>query len=124
MTAARFSSWVNNDLLPNSHLPPGFPCSISPCTACKWLHDLGLNPTTYRKGVYVDGHEREDVIQCRKVYLRKMEILECTHLPQPQCSDCSLEELVLPQLSISLSLFIMMNVSSMQMKVQGGSGLN
>ena len=69
MTAAIFASWVNNELLPNSHLPLGFPRSITPCTACKWLHDLGFSPTSYRKGVYIDGHEREDVIQYRKLYL-------------------------------------------------------
>ena len=69
MTRTRFAHWVNNSLLPNVHLPPGFPHSISPRTASKWLHDLGFHPTPYRKGVYVDGHEREDVIQYRELYL-------------------------------------------------------
>ena len=33
MTAATFANWVNADLLPNSHLPPGFPQSVTPQTA-------------------------------------------------------------------------------------------
>ena len=51
MTAATFAAWVNTDLLPNSHLSPGFPRSITPRTARKWLHDLGFSPRQYRKGL-------------------------------------------------------------------------
>ena len=92
MTSARFACWVNEDLLPNSHLPPGFPRSITPRTASNWLHALGFSPMPYRKGIYVDGHEREDVVEYRKMYLRKIEILESTHLPPPPCTDGNLEE--------------------------------
>ena len=35
MTAATFATWVNVELLPKSHLPPGFPTSITPRTARK-----------------------------------------------------------------------------------------
>jgi transposase len=92
MTSARFAHWVNEELLPNSHLNPGFPRSVTPRTASKWLHALGFSPTPYRKGVYVDGHEREDVVEYREMYLRKMEILESTHLPPPPCEDADFEE--------------------------------
>jgi len=51
MTAATLAEWVNADLLSNSHLPPGFPCSITPRTARKWLHDLRFTPMKYRKGL-------------------------------------------------------------------------
>lgn len=34
MMSARFAHWVNEELLPNSHLNPGFPRSITPRTAC------------------------------------------------------------------------------------------
>ena len=74
-TSTRFACWVNEDLLPNSHLPPGFPRSITPRTASNWLHALGFPPMPYHKGIYVDGHEREDVVKNRKMYLRKIEIL-------------------------------------------------
>jgi hypothetical protein len=32
----------------------------------KWLNRLGFYATEEKKGVYVDGHEREDVIECRQ----------------------------------------------------------
>ena len=92
MTSARFAHWVNNNLLPNVHLLPGFPRNITPRTASKWLHHLGFHPTPYRKGVYVDGHERSDVVEYRQMYLRKIEILESTHLPPPPCVDGNAEE--------------------------------
>ena len=85
MTSAMFATWVNVELLPNCNLPPGFPRSISPRTARKWLHDLGFTPKQYKKGLYFDGHEREDVVEYRDLYLRKIEILQSSHLPPPNC---------------------------------------
>lgn len=35
-------------------------------TARNWLHRLGLKWTTVRKGVYIDGHERDDVVHYRE----------------------------------------------------------
>ena len=35
-------------------------------TACCWLNQLGLVHSRYTKGVYVDGHECEDVVFYRK----------------------------------------------------------
>lgn len=92
MTAARFAQWVNSELLPISNLAPGFPERITPRTASTWLHALGFRPTPYHKGVYVDGHERQDVIEYRNMYLRKIEILESTHQPPPLCEDGNVEE--------------------------------
>ena len=83
MTASTFATWVNTDLLPNSHLPPGFPLSITPRTARKWLHDLGFSPRQYKKGLYFYGREREDVTEYRRIYLRKLEILQASHLLLP-----------------------------------------
>ena len=36
-----------------------------------------------KKGIYIDGHERSDVVEYQKLFLQKMEILESTHLPSP-----------------------------------------
>lgn len=33
--------------------------------------------------MYIDGHEREDVVESRKDYLQFMEDLQSTHLPPP-----------------------------------------
>ena len=43
-----------------------------------------LVPT--KKGLYIDGHEREDVVEYRKLYLRKLEALEAKHRPPPPVS--------------------------------------
>ena len=87
MTAASFCEWVNNDLLPSSTLPPYFPHAISVRTATRWLHRLGFRPRSHRKGAYVDGHERDDVVAYRKEFLKKLDDLRDTHLPPPPCSD-------------------------------------
>ncbi|RGB23939.1 hypothetical protein C1646_773791 [Rhizophagus diaphanus] len=46
--------------------------SISIKTSRIWLKKLGLKPQSRKKGIYFDGHEREDVIKYRKVFLNKM----------------------------------------------------
>lgn len=46
--------------------------TISFKTARKWLRKLGYLRHTSKKGVYVDGHERPDVIESRKRFLQAM----------------------------------------------------
>ena len=87
MTATSFCQWVNNDLLPSYHLPPNLPRTISLRTATRWLHKLGFRPQSHKKGAYVDGHEREDVVKSREEFLKKLKELKETHLPPPPCSD-------------------------------------
>ena len=70
MTAQSFCDWVNSELLISSHLPPFPPREISMRTAVRWLHHLGFKLVSHKKGVYIDGHEREDVVK-----------------PLPPCSD-------------------------------------
>ena len=82
MTATMFSSWVNTKLLPHSDLPPGCPQQIAERTAVKWLHEICFHPQSHKKDVYIDGHERDDVVEYRKLFLRKLEIMEATHLPK------------------------------------------
>lgn len=67
-----FTNWVNQILLPNHGLEPGFPRKVSSETARKWLHELGFSVIDAKKGTYVDGHEREDVVEYRGQFLRKM----------------------------------------------------
>ncbi|CAN0368104.1 unnamed protein product, partial [Phaeothamnion confervicola] len=38
---------------------------ISVRTAQLWMHKLGAGFVTKRKGVYVDGHDRDDVLKYR-----------------------------------------------------------
>ena len=87
MTARSFCDWVNNHLLPSSHLPPHFPRSVSLQTAVCWLHHLGFKPVSHKKGVYIDGHEREDVVKHRESLLKTLHDLRISHCPLPLCSD-------------------------------------
>lgn len=42
---------------------------ISESTAKRWMLKSGFRLRAYKKGVYMDGHERKDVKAYRKVYL-------------------------------------------------------
>jgi hypothetical protein len=41
-------------------------------TAQRWLNSLGLKFGRYCKGIYNDGHERDDVVQYRNEFLERM----------------------------------------------------
>ena len=84
MTATAFCEYVNNHLLPSSHLPPLFLQSSSSRTAIWWLHHLDFKP---KRGVYIDGHGREDVVKHRSQYLKTMDELCKVTPPPPQCAD-------------------------------------
>ena len=71
MTAVSFCYWVNESLLPNSVLDPGYPRQICLETTCKGLHKLGFHVLDKKKGIYIDGHERDDV-QHNKKFLCQM----------------------------------------------------
>ena len=70
MTERSFCSWVNNDLLSNSTLESDAPQNISVDVARKWLITMGFNVKRITKGIYVDGHERADVIESRGEFLK------------------------------------------------------
>ena len=72
LTIRQFCNWVNEDLLPNETLEPVFPRKISPETGRKWMHELGFDVVSKKKGTFVDGHEREDVVAYRTKFLRRM----------------------------------------------------
>ena len=78
LTAGAFCQWVNNELLPNTVLDPGYPLSVSVETARKWLHELEFDVLQMSKGVFNDGHERPDVVESREKFIRKM--TECGFL--------------------------------------------
>ena len=70
LTVGSFCQWVNEELLPNEALQPGFPRSIHWETARKWMHAMGFVVLSRKKGTFVDGHERSDVVEYRKKFLR------------------------------------------------------
>lgn len=42
---------------------------VSLSTASNWFHDMGFSYKQFSKGLYFDGHERDDVVETRKSYL-------------------------------------------------------
>lgn len=44
---------------------------ISEATACRWLAKLGYELKEARKGVYIDGHEHDDVKAYRQEFLKQ-----------------------------------------------------
>ena len=52
------------------------PPTIHVNTARNYLRSFGYDFSRVKKGVYVDGHERKDVVEYRMEFLRKMSELE------------------------------------------------
>lgn len=91
LTTASFCRWINEDLLPNASLPPGFPRRVSVETARRWMHEMGFETLSVTKGMFFDGHERPDVVEQRKVFLEEMVtvgFLHPDHAPTPEAARC------------------------------------
>ena len=69
MRPSKLQKYVNEYVLPDH----GFEGSISERTAARWLNKLGFRVCNVQKGVYVDGHEREEVVKARRKYIEFME---------------------------------------------------
>ena len=90
LTAGSFCKWVNECLLEMTTLEPGYPRHISIETARRWLIELGFVVKEHKKGTYVDGHERSDVVEYRKTFLRRLcalGFLNETNAPTPECAE-------------------------------------
>ena len=111
MKIACFARWVNEDLLPNHALEPGYPRKISQETARRWLHELGFCVLDSKKGTYVDGHERPDVTEYRGKFLRKMValgFLNSENAPTPEAALSLPEDIDTPpaeQIAKTIVLF-------------------
>ena len=91
LTAADFCEWVNDYLLPTSVLDNSLPHQISLTTATTWMHELGFQIIVKSKGIYIDGHEREDVVAYRNRFLRKMTsngFLRRSNAPSEEAANC------------------------------------
>ncbi|KAJ7834295.1 hypothetical protein B0H13DRAFT_223307 [Mycena leptocephala] len=62
MRPAKMRRYVNDFLLPELKIAN----TISESTAVRWLKRLGFRLARVQKGVYVDGHERPDVVKSRE----------------------------------------------------------
>lgn len=71
VTPTRFQNELNEKIFPS--LCINLDKSISNRTARRWLIKLGWRRTRLKKGVYMDGHERPDVVKYRQdVFLPAM----------------------------------------------------
>jgi len=59
LTSADFSKWVQSD----------YNTTIHDCTAHRWLEKLGFAQVHHQKGVFFDGHDRDDVVADRNDFL-------------------------------------------------------
>jgi hypothetical protein len=63
VTPFALQKFINSSLFPELDIKPKNPLSIR--TARRWLIKLGWTHTLVKKGVYMDGHECEDVVHYR-----------------------------------------------------------
>ena len=63
VTPRKLTHALNETLFPELNITPKSP--IGERTARRWLIKLGWRRTVVRKGVYMDGHERDDVVDYR-----------------------------------------------------------
>ena len=73
-TPEKFCNSLNGGLL--AELSDSAPNNVCVETARRWMHFLGFDAERQKKGYYVDGHEREDVVQHRESYIAVMEQLD------------------------------------------------
>jgi hypothetical protein len=74
VTIKKFQQFVTDEILPDLGIENKI--SISDSSVRRWLIQMGFIYKKYKKDIYYDGHEREDVVNYRKEFLQKMNDLE------------------------------------------------
>lgn len=69
MTPAKLRRYVNEFLFPSLEIED----TIHESTAVRWLKKLGFTVSRVQKGVYVDGHERKDVVAARTEFINYLD---------------------------------------------------
>ena len=69
-----FSNWVTSEL----HKIVGYPqpTDLSVRHATRWLHHIGLEFRELKNGSYIDGHERQDVVDFCSKFFKRMTVYE------------------------------------------------
>lgn len=73
LTVSQFVRFLENEVLPSVGVEKKK--TIAESTARNWLSRMGFEFKEHRKGVYIDGHERDDVVMYREYFLNEMEQL-------------------------------------------------
>jgi hypothetical protein len=92
--AASFTNWIKAELHKKLNLTNAI--QVSERTSVRWLHELGMSYSDYKPGAYCDGHEREDVVQYRNLFLERMQVYEKR---MPNYVGDNMETVILPDLS-------------------------
>lgn len=66
----KLANWVNNSLLLEIY-GNGY-THVSVRSVRNWMNTLGYKYGVWKKGVFIDGHEREDVVEYRCDFLKRM----------------------------------------------------
>ena len=66
---AKLCRYVNQFLFPSL----GIESEISETTAVNWLKKIGFKLRKVKKGVYIDGHEHEDVVKVHREFIDYLE---------------------------------------------------
>lgn len=66
LTIQDFKDWIKDT----------YNTSVHNETARTWLHKLGFSQVHHQKGVYFDGHDRDDVVAYRQDFLKQLELLD------------------------------------------------
>ena len=94
----------------NDIILPGLGFSLSSTihinTARNYLKELGYAYAKVKKGIYIDGHEREDVVAYRKIFLEWINELEYR---MPVFSGNNLEEITWLDNNIQSLIFVTHN---------------
>ena len=67
LSGKSFRDWINSNIAG---------IQVSESTAQRWLHHLGFHFSSVSNGIYVDGHEREDVVLYRKSFVRRLMVFK------------------------------------------------
>ena len=68
LNIANFIKFIKDEVIPIFGIEEK--TSISYITTCEWLHILGWEYKDHSKNIYFDGHEREDIVVDRNIFLK------------------------------------------------------
>ncbi|GES92520.1 hypothetical protein RCL_jg28850.t1 [Rhizophagus clarus] len=74
VTIHNFCDYISSEILPSLGIETK--TTISTRTVNRWLKKMGFVYDRYQKGMYVDGHERPDVVEYRKQFLEEIDIYQ------------------------------------------------
>jgi hypothetical protein len=85
LSGRTFVDWIKAEL--HTKIDRADAVVLSERTAIRWMHRLNYKRLPYQQGMYVDGHERDDVVRYRKSWLNDMSKFEA-RMRKYEGEDC------------------------------------